>query len=103
MELIRNWVVGIVAAVLIFHLADMLMPEGNIRKVSKMAVGLILIAIMVSPLLDLVGTKGTFQAIFRQQLQNVEEQRMELEVETKSPKDAAWEVYIRNNTNINEK
>ena len=99
-ESIRGWILTIAAAVLLFVLLDMLLPNGGVKKVARMALGLLLVAIMVSPLVELL-TGTALEVELRQYMDAAEQNKMELYYENKSHKDSAWEVYTRNHNNIN--
>ena len=50
MELIRNWLIGVTAAALIAALADSLSPEGAVKRIGKLAGGLLMLAAILKPL-----------------------------------------------------
>ena len=51
MELLRQWLVGITCAAMIVALADSLTPSGTVRKIGRMAGGLLLLVAVVQPVL----------------------------------------------------
>lgn len=51
MELLRQWLVGITCAAMIVALADSLTPSGTVRKIGRMAGGLLLLVAVVQPIL----------------------------------------------------
>ncbi len=53
MELIRSWLMGITATAMIAAVADVLAPEGAIKKVGKLAGGLLLILAILRPVVTL--------------------------------------------------
>ena len=53
MDLIRNWLVGVTAAAMVVALADSLAPEGTVKKIGKLAGGLLLIVAILQPLVSL--------------------------------------------------
>ena len=53
MELIRNWLIGITAAALVVALADSLAPEGAVKKIGKLAGGLLMLVAILKPLAGL--------------------------------------------------
>jgi len=53
MELVRTWLMGITAAALIASLADSLSPEGAVKKIGKLASGLLLMVAILNPLMEL--------------------------------------------------
>ena len=50
MELIRNWLIGVTAAALIAALADSLSPEGAVKRIGKLAGGLLMLVAILKPL-----------------------------------------------------
>jgi stage III sporulation protein AF len=53
MEIIKNWLVGITCASMIIALAEGLSPEGNVKRIGKLAGGLLLIIAILQPVLSL--------------------------------------------------
>lgn len=53
MEILRDWLLGITVAAMILALADSLMPDGTVKKVGKLAGGLLLIIVTLRPILGL--------------------------------------------------
>ena len=53
MELMRNWLIGIVCAAMVLALAEALVPEGGIRKICRLAGGLVLLLAAVNPVLQM--------------------------------------------------
>jgi stage III sporulation protein AF len=53
MELIRTWLIGVTAAALVAALADSLAPEGAVRKIGKLAGGLLMVVAILQPLVQL--------------------------------------------------
>ena len=43
-ELLRVWLIGVTAAAILCALANSLMPQGPVRKVGKLALGLVMLA-----------------------------------------------------------
>jgi len=52
MDFLRNWLAGIVAAGLISAVAQALTPQGALRKITRLACGLLMMAALVRPLLS---------------------------------------------------
>jgi len=52
-ELIRTWIIGLTAAAFLTSLAMTLTPKGRVRTVVQLVTGLVTIAVLVSPVLDL--------------------------------------------------
>lgn len=51
MELMRQWLLGVTCTALVLAIADSLAPEGNVKKVCRLAGGLALLAAAMGPLL----------------------------------------------------
>lgn len=52
MELLRQWLTGVTCAAIIVALADSLMAGGTVRKIGRLAGGLLLLAAVVKPVLE---------------------------------------------------
>ena len=52
MELLRAWLTGITAAAILCALANSLMPEGAVRRVGKLACGLVMLSAVLRPLVE---------------------------------------------------
>ena len=55
MDGIYGWIITIVAAVLIFNLADILMPNGNVKRISGAVIGIVIVAMIINPIVSIVG------------------------------------------------
>lgn len=53
MEVLRNWLLGVTAAAILCALANSLMPQGGVRKVGQLACGLVMLAAILRPLVQL--------------------------------------------------
>lgn len=53
MELLRTWLIGVTAAALVAAMADGLAPEGAVKKIGKLAGGLLMLAAILQPLVKL--------------------------------------------------
>ena len=53
MDFVRNWLIGITASAIILSLADNLMPDGSVKRIGKLAGGLLLILAILKPVLSL--------------------------------------------------
>ncbi len=53
MELIRSWLLGITCAAMVLALAEAITPEGGIRRIGKIAGGLLLLVMAIQPVLKL--------------------------------------------------
>lgn len=100
MELIKNWAVAITLAVLIGALLETLLPESGIKKYVRMAIGIMVIIVIISPVMDLFGSGTDFKEaniIFPAAASGAAEQN-----DMSLYKDYVYEVYMRNNANKNE-
>lgn len=50
----RNWIISIVTIIIFSTLADILLPVGNLKKLSKLVIGFIIIIVILNPILLLV-------------------------------------------------
>lgn len=53
MEWLGGWLTGVTAAAILCALAERLMPEGAVRRVGKLALGLVMLFAMVRPLVQI--------------------------------------------------
>ena len=56
MEFIKEWVTNIILFILLATVIDMLLPNSNMQKYTKMVIGLLLITIILSPILKLISS-----------------------------------------------
>ena len=80
MELLRAWLTGITAAAILCSLANSLMPEGAVRRVGKLACGLVMLAAVLRPLVEVEALSPgdlleDYQAQAAVQTQELEEER----------------------------
>lgn len=54
MGFLTEWIMNIVVFILLAMIVDMLLPNSNMKKYTKMVIGLLLIAIILTPLLNVV-------------------------------------------------
>lgn len=52
-ELIRNWLLGITCAAMVLALAESLAPEGSVKRVCRLAGGLVLLLAAIGPVVKL--------------------------------------------------
>ena len=62
METLRSWLTGIVIVTLLLSVLQTLVPEGSLRQIASFTGGLVLLAALAGPLLDLdlTGLEGDF-------------------------------------------
>ena len=80
MELLRAWLTGITAAAILCALANSLMPEGAVRRVGKLACGLLMLSAVLRPLVEVEALSPgdlleNYQAQAAVQTQALEEER----------------------------
>lgn len=54
MEFIKEWITNIILFILIATIIDMLLPKSNLQKYTKMVTGLLLIAVILTPIFKFV-------------------------------------------------
>ena len=57
MEFIKEWVTNIIIFILFATVIDMLLPNSKFQKYTKMVIGLLLIAIIFTPIFKLFHTR----------------------------------------------
>ena len=80
MELLRTWMMGVTAAAILCALADRLMPDGPVRRVGRLTMGLVMLAAVLHPLIHLEGASAEapetdWSAQTAVQIQSLEEER----------------------------
>lgn len=94
MEFINSWVQGIIVAVVIATIIEMILPNGNSKKYIKIVIGVYIIFNIISPIINkFTGNKLNFTSII--DINKYEEERATYEVNTK-------ELEQNNNSNIKE-
>lgn len=56
MEFIKEWITNIILFVLLATVIDMLLPNSNLQKYTKMVTGLLLIAVILTPIFKLISS-----------------------------------------------
>lgn len=51
---IKSWITSIVAIMIFSTLADIILPKGNLKKLSKLVIGFIVIIVVLNPILSLM-------------------------------------------------
>lgn len=65
MEWISTWIQGIIVAVMISTIIEMILPEGNCKKYIKVVIGVYILASIISPVVTkITGNKFEFSNIF---------------------------------------
>ncbi|MCQ6273742.1 stage III sporulation protein AF [Bacillus sp. V3B] len=95
MEFIKEWVTNIILFVLFATMVDMLLPNSKFQKYTKMVIGLLLIAIILTPIFKLVSQdfEQTVAAIPKLQGNNEYQMKNLIELQ-KSEIEASQDAYI---------
>lgn len=83
MGFLTEWMTNIIVFILLATVFDMLLPQSNIKKYTKMVIGLLLIAVITTPLFKLISTdfeKNLSSITF---METVNEKKLENEIEMK--------------------
>lgn len=75
--LVRQWLLGVTCTALVLAIADSLAPEGNVKKVCRLAGGLALLIAAVSPVLRVDGESLSWAVSEYQSSVQVYEQKLE--------------------------
>jgi stage III sporulation protein AF len=81
LEFVSQWVINIVALVLFIVIAEMLMPSGKIKKYLGIVTGTVLVAAIITPLLELAGRD--FDFVLVQGVTGVEISRHQIEKDSR--------------------
>jgi len=81
LEFIRQWVINIVALTLFIVIIEMLMPGGKMKKYLGIVTGTVLIASIITPLLELIGRDFDFALV--QGVKGIEISRRQIENDSK--------------------
>ncbi|WP_026693549.1 stage III sporulation protein AF [Peribacillus kribbensis] len=73
MQFITSWVTNIILFILLATVIDMLLPNSSMQKYAKMVIGLLLIAIILSPILKLFS--ADFEQVMAKALNTTDQQR----------------------------
>ncbi len=53
LENVKSWIISIVIIICFSVIIDMVLPEGNIKKYAKFIMGIIIIVVIISPIIDI--------------------------------------------------
>lgn len=99
MVYLSEWVFNIIIFLILAMIVDMLLPESSMKKYTKLATGLLLIAIIITPVLKFISTD--FEKVLASITTNMEsnDQSTENLLKTKKKRDTSFTVciYIRAN------
>lgn len=77
---LKEWCEGLIIAIIISIIIEMLIPEGNNKKYAKVIIGIYILYVMINPVLDLLGEKIDINSIFSI---NVEETYVDIDKDIK--------------------
>lgn len=93
---IRSWAEGIIVTVVIATILEMILPEGNNKKYIKMVIGIYVLFVMISPIINKI-TKGeiSFEKSYEDYFNNSEYQLTSSTVE-QSSNSSIQKIYLEN-------
>ncbi|WP_019241316.1 MULTISPECIES: stage III sporulation protein AF [Bacillus] len=83
MSILTEWITSIIVFILLATVIDMLLPNSSFQKYAKMVIGLLLIAILISPIFKLLSTDFEDIVASMNDANNVEKGSMENEINMK--------------------
>ncbi|WP_147533912.1 stage III sporulation protein AF [Bacillus marasmi] len=83
MEFLKEWITNIILFVLLATVIDMLLPNTNLQKYTKMVTGLLLIAVILTPIFKLISSDFEKQIATISFWKNDETEKMENLIESK--------------------
>lgn len=95
MDFIKEWITNIILFVLLATVIDMLLPNSSMQKYTKMVTGLLLIAVILTPVFKLIS--NDFEEVLASvpALESPGEKNMENSIELKKKEIQAWQdAYI---------
>ena len=95
MDFIKEWITNIILFVLLATVIDMLLPNSNLQKYTKMVTGLLLIAVILTPVLKLIS--NDFEKVLASvpAIEGPGEKNLENSIEMKKREIQAWQdAYI---------
>ncbi|MBY0122436.1 stage III sporulation protein AF [Bacillus sp. S/N-304-OC-R1] len=95
MEFIKEWITNIILFILLATVIDMLLPNSNLQKYTKMVTGLLLIAVILTPVFKLIS--HDFEEVLASipVLKGTGEKNLENSIEMKKREIQAWQdAYI---------
>ena len=67
MELIKSWAMGVAGVVVFCAVCEMLLPKGNMKKYVRLALGVLMILTILSPLIHLIGNEPQIDGLSQMQ------------------------------------
>lgn len=101
MDFITEWITNIILFVLIATILDLLLPNSNMQKYTKMVAGLLLIAIILSPILKILSSDFESALASIPSTNPIEEKNMENSIELQKKEiQASTRAYILEETAV---
>jgi stage III sporulation protein AF len=95
MDFLKEWVTNIILFILLATIIDMLLPNSSMQKYTKMVTGLLLIAIILTPIFKLISRDFESTLANIPTFQNPEEKNMKNSIEMKKKEiQASQHAYI---------
>ncbi|MDF2903424.1 MAG: stage sporulation protein [Bacillus sp. (in: firmicutes)] len=95
MEFLKEWITNIILFILLATVIDMLLPNSNMQKYTKMVIGLLLITIILSPIFKLISSDFEGQLARIPSLEKTSDKKMENLIEMKKKEiQASQHAYI---------
>lgn len=95
MEFIKEWVTNIILFILFATMVDMLLPNSKFQKYTKMVIGLLLIAIILTPVLKLVSQDFEEAMVSIPKIENTGENKLKNLIELQKKEiQASQDAYI---------
>lgn len=84
-EIIKNWIISVVTAVIFMVLVDMLLPSNSMKKYAKITTGLIVIIIILTPVFKLFDRNVSMETYVSKYMEDLEKKDTDFQnIELKS-------------------
>jgi stage III sporulation protein AF len=94
MEFLKDWITNIILFVLLATVVDMLLPNSNMQKYTRMVTGLLLIAIILSPVLKILSSDFEASLSAITEVDSISEKNIENSIEMKKKEiQASFDAY----------
>jgi stage III sporulation protein AF len=94
MDFLKEWITNIILFVLLATVVDMLLPNSNMQKYTRMVTGLLLIAIILSPVLKILSSDFEASLASITELDSKDEKNIENSIEMKKKEiQASFDAY----------
>ncbi|EYE89741.1 hypothetical protein Q428_01465 [Fervidicella metallireducens AeB] len=78
-EVIKNWIVSVVTAVIFMVLVDMLLPSNSMKKYAKITTGLIVIIIILTPVFKLFDRNVSIETYVSKYMEDLQQNSTDFE------------------------